>query len=966
MTAIGCDALAPAVVPQATALPLPTAPLSQRQTTPTPTPPPTQPFPTQTPILHPTTTLDSQIADWTLLIYLDADNNLERAGLLDLQEMETAAASPKVNVVVQMDRAHGNNTDFDSWTTTRRYLVQPDSDPTRIGSQLLDDLGERNMGDPAELANFISWGIQAYPANRTALIIWDHGAGWNGIAFDDNGNSDGTDHITLRELQIALADGLANSPIEKLDVVGFDACLMGQLDVFHALHPFADYAVGSEELTPGLGWDYTALLNRLGADSDMNGARLAQQMVTHYVEYYTHVEPDPFVTMTAVHLISLPYLTTAVTQLAEQSTAAISSVASAVGDARSGAEAFARVYAEEVERYAAIDLRHYAEILAQRSPEPSVQQAARNVVAAVDTVVVAHEAGNGFPNSAGIAVYFPRNIAFYDDAYRLATNLPAWSQFLSHYYAAGFMGLTAPTLQINSVAQETAGVQDPVLLRFEIIGREIENVVVLAARIEEDGRLRLVEYDNLIPEPTLLPDGGQLYEWRDGVHEDFFVWDTEVTYLFDEAGVGEFVVMWPTEYGSSLFTVQGQFRRAATGELFEANLVFDHARGRMTRVWSYESDSRTGVAELFPQPGDSFVLHALYLAEDLSVVREPGPTLTFDEAGMLYFDKRPLPSDTYRFGFEAENVAGDTAYELITLDVNNETLQEGVDTYLDPYLGFRFLHPDVWYRPVYEDTLLYTSARSADQKFQLMLYPELANDVTLDALKQEVLRQFGAVSILFEDETIVDGRLALRTAYGYSDEHGDRTGQFVTVINEGTGFVIDVDGATEIEDETLAAVEQIISSWRFAGEEFLSRPGRWTTLDFDAFSVAQPADFVYSQVNEWQRFSSGQHVFAALRTEPVTQPSVKLLGQLVADAQYGVKNFAAGGVMPYGLNGQVWQRVEFSYLASDDTEIWGYIMVREEADRHVVAWAEAPSAVYNELETAVFLTMISDLETKSN
>ena len=45
----------------------------------------------------------------------------------------------------------------------------------------------------------------------------------------------------------------------KLDVLGFDACLMGAAEVVSALGKYAHVFVGSQELVPGHGWDYTAL-----------------------------------------------------------------------------------------------------------------------------------------------------------------------------------------------------------------------------------------------------------------------------------------------------------------------------------------------------------------------------------------------------------------------------------------------------------------------------------------------------------------------------------------------------------------------------------------------------------------------------------------------------------------------------------------------------------------------------------
>ena len=43
-------------------------------------------------------------ACWTVMVYLDGDNNLEPAAIDDLNEMEAVGSTNKVNVVVQFDR----------------------------------------------------------------------------------------------------------------------------------------------------------------------------------------------------------------------------------------------------------------------------------------------------------------------------------------------------------------------------------------------------------------------------------------------------------------------------------------------------------------------------------------------------------------------------------------------------------------------------------------------------------------------------------------------------------------------------------------------------------------------------------------------------------------------------------------------------------------------------------------------
>jgi hypothetical protein len=110
-------------------------------------------------------------AQWTVMIHVAADNNLEVAGLWDVNEMEGIGSSPDVNIVVQIDRS-SDYVDIDGdWTETRRYYIQQDDDPNVITSPVVESLGETNTGDPNSVADFAIWGITNYPAEIYAGTV---------------------------------------------------------------------------------------------------------------------------------------------------------------------------------------------------------------------------------------------------------------------------------------------------------------------------------------------------------------------------------------------------------------------------------------------------------------------------------------------------------------------------------------------------------------------------------------------------------------------------------------------------------------------------------------------------------------------------------------------------------------------------------------------------------------------------
>ena len=145
------------------------------------------------------------------MVYLDADNNLENAGITDFLEMSNIGSGPDVNIVVQFDRISGYDSSYGDWTGTRRGLIQPGDIPdTNWGI----DIGEINMGDATSVIDFVRWTMTECPADNYALIFWDHGGGFYGVCFDDTN----VDDLSMADLS-TIIDG-----IPEIELIGFDAC----------------------------------------------------------------------------------------------------------------------------------------------------------------------------------------------------------------------------------------------------------------------------------------------------------------------------------------------------------------------------------------------------------------------------------------------------------------------------------------------------------------------------------------------------------------------------------------------------------------------------------------------------------------------------------------------------------------------------------------------------------------------
>ena len=82
------------------------------------------------------------------------------------------------------------------------------------------------------------------------------------------------------DLDTALGEIRSQTGLDKFELIGMDACLMGQLEVFSALEPHARYAVASQETEPALGWAYTSFLDTLTQNPDVTGADLGRSSWT--------------------------------------------------------------------------------------------------------------------------------------------------------------------------------------------------------------------------------------------------------------------------------------------------------------------------------------------------------------------------------------------------------------------------------------------------------------------------------------------------------------------------------------------------------------------------------------------------------------------------------------------------------------------------------------------------------------
>ncbi|MDO9263302.1 MAG: clostripain-related cysteine peptidase [Desulfosalsimonadaceae bacterium] len=342
-------------------------------------------------------------ADWTYMVYMGADNNLSTAGLFDLNEMETAGSGEKVNIVLQAEFS-SFYTDFgaighDGYTgETLRFRVQNDGNPDNVNLGAGKSIGNVDMGSPEALEDFIKWAAAAYPAEHYALVIWDHGAGWKKSTLFKGAVQDETSDSFMSLPELA---GAVRTAGVHLDVINFDACLMAMYEVAYEFLGLADYMVFSEEVEPGEGDPYDAILSSLKNQPGMTGRELSETIVEKYHAYYS--DPDTRaekVTKSAVDMSALPDLHTAMLNFADVIVADYDTVSGVIAQAQANGQKF--------EYKTNLDLHDFSARIANGLPDSSARNAALEVNHAVERAVVGNRTvGDDVDDAFGLAVFVP-------------------------------------------------------------------------------------------------------------------------------------------------------------------------------------------------------------------------------------------------------------------------------------------------------------------------------------------------------------------------------------------------------------------------------------------------------------------------------------------------------------------------------------------------------------------------------
>ncbi|MGB8983365.1 MAG: clostripain-related cysteine peptidase [Anaerolineales bacterium] len=677
---------------------------------------------------------------WTVMLYQDADDKiLEKDIFVDLNEAERVGSSDRVRIVAQFDRFAGAYQGDGNWSGTRRYYVTQDSDLNSINSEVVQELGEVDMADGGSLVDFVQWSVATFPADHYVLILSDHGMGWPGGWSDpDPGGSDSSRaplasrlgaHIYLNELDQALLQSRQAAGIDRFEMIGMDACLMAQLEVMAALQPHAHYAVASEETEPALGWAYASFLGDLVTNPDMDGARLSQLIVQSYIaddqrisdpaaradflnqgsplggifgggssaeQLIAQMEQD--ITISAIDLERLPELMQSANNFAYMLQNEDQGL---VAEARRYAQSYTSIFGREVPP-AYIDLGHFAALLAGNTSDQGVKQAAEQLIADLQSTVIAERHGSRKKGSTGLAIYFPNSTLYSSPlsgpqsytaiAERFASQ-SLWDDFLAfHYMDRGFEpqtreavipgsgvpvrapGQGAISVSEISVSSSVATADQPVNLSMDISGENIGYIYLFVGYLDAASNSIAVLDTDFLESQELREVSGVYYPVWDNDFTLSFNWEPTV-FAINDGQTRTTALFTPQAFGASaeqaIYTVDGIYTFADSGESVNAQLYFQN--GNLVQIFGITGEGETGAPrEITPQMNDTFTILQKWFETTSSgetrIVYENGETLIFG-ANPFVWEQLYAAAGEYLVGFIIEDLDGNQypVYTQITV-----------------------------------------------------------------------------------------------------------------------------------------------------------------------------------------------------------------------------------------------------------------------------------------------------------
>ncbi|MFC1894427.1 clostripain-related cysteine peptidase [Candidatus Dependentiae bacterium] len=414
--------------------------------------------------LKPTTSTPKKcIKDWNFMVYITSNNNLYNDSINNIIQMMKVGSNKNLNILIQQD-TYGKN-------EIARYYIEKERANLM---QLEKDSPASISGTPQNLYDFAEWAVTNYPAKKHALILWNHGSGiedpsiWGkkdsqysnqifsinsqtgllelnrkskkdrGIAFNEVFET----YITNQELRKTLhkikSDLLRGN---KIDILGMDACHMAMFEIGTQIKKDAKYMVGSEEVEPGSGWNYTTVLKPF-TNKTLTPKEFAINIVKAYGKQYSTSYADH--TQSAVDLEKFSELESCLNKISsflinllnQSNNTKIIELLKKIRTSDKLTTIF------DNKNY--VDHKHFYQSLLSESKKldskiytefkiDSLQNLLLKGIETINQTIIANTSGPNLPKASGLSFYYPKKKIHSSYPKTIFAQKTKWIEFLKKY-----------------------------------------------------------------------------------------------------------------------------------------------------------------------------------------------------------------------------------------------------------------------------------------------------------------------------------------------------------------------------------------------------------------------------------------------------------------------------------------------------------------------------------------------------
>ena len=402
---------------------------------------------------------------YTIMIYmcgsdLESDNGL---GTMDIQEILSVNNQPdNVNIIIETGGASSWNSTYGiSSSKLGRYHVE--------NKKLVKEteLTYASMGLSSTFQSFLEWGLTKYPAEKTGVILWNHGGAMRGVCYDEKKSDDA---LLNSEVNSALKNAFSKTGrTEKLEWIGYDACLMQVQDIAEFNSQYFNYMIGAEESEAGEGWDYDTWVDDLYAGKST--PTILKAICDGFIQSYQDTYGAYYGNDQTLSYLNLSYMTeykTAFEALASQLKSKVSSNTSSFKNMlKNNVQCYGTSYytkedlsemgistSQAVNNYGMVyqdgyyidygynyfgtfDVKDFLDNLKSNSTYSSLSSYISNVETAFNKLVEYNKTGADAGDSNGLVMFFPMDEYCEKSTYYASsqTNFTNWRSLVSSYGA---------------------------------------------------------------------------------------------------------------------------------------------------------------------------------------------------------------------------------------------------------------------------------------------------------------------------------------------------------------------------------------------------------------------------------------------------------------------------------------------------------------------------------------------------